>query len=394
MLLLSPDALAEALAVRDLTDPAAGPHAVQLVAAAAIDALRDAWQVPAHVYRSHPVVPVEDNYDRLGYAPGAIARDARYTRYVSETCVLRSHTSAMVPAALRALARSQPMVDDVLVACPGIVYRRDAIDRLHTGTPHQLDLWRVCRRPTTEDDLLAMIDTVVGAVLPGRRWRVTRAEHPYTTGGRQIDVDAGDRGDRSDGGEGSAWVEIGECGLASTGVLAACGLGGHHGLAMGIGLDRIVMVRKGMEDIRLLRATDGRIAAQLADLEPYRPVSSRPAVERDLSLAMDAGDDPETIGDRVREALGPHAAYVEDLVVLAETPGDEVPPPAAARLGLRPGQKNVLLRVVLRPVDHTLTSAEANVLRDRVHAALHAGTRGQWASTDGQQADNPGATSG
>ena len=99
--LLSPDALARALAVADLTDPANGPHAIQLVADAAIVALRDRWRVPVHVHRSHPVVPIEDNYDRLGYAPGAVARDARYTRYVSETCVLRSHTSAMVPAALR-----------------------------------------------------------------------------------------------------------------------------------------------------------------------------------------------------------------------------------------------------------------------------------------------------
>ena len=32
-----------------------------------------------------------------------------------------------------------------IVACPGVVYRRDSIDRLHSGTPHQLDLWRVSR---------------------------------------------------------------------------------------------------------------------------------------------------------------------------------------------------------------------------------------------------------
>jgi phenylalanyl-tRNA synthetase alpha chain len=48
---------------------------------------------------------------------------------------------------------------------------------------------------------------------------------------------------------------------------------------------------------------------------------------------------------------------------------------------VRPGQKNVLLRVVLRPVDHTLTSTEANVLRDRIYAALHEGEVRQWSTS-------------
>jgi transposase InsO family protein len=48
--------------------------------------------------------------------------------------MLRSHSSAMIPPVLRQLAR-QPS-DDVLLVCPGIVYRRDAIDWQHTGTPY------------------------------------------------------------------------------------------------------------------------------------------------------------------------------------------------------------------------------------------------------------------
>ena len=90
--------------------------------------------------------------------------------------------------------------------CPGIVYRRDAIDRLHTGTPHQVDIWRVARREVmTVGDLKEMVEIVVGAALPGAEWRVEPRVHPYTTEGLQIDVD--------NGGE---WVEIGECGLAAT----------------------------------------------------------------------------------------------------------------------------------------------------------------------------------
>ncbi len=88
-----------------------------------------------------------DNYDDLGYQPGDVTRNARYTRYVDRHRMLRSHSTAMVPAALRQLAASPDPPDDVLVACPGMVYRRDAIDWQHAATPHQLDLWRISRRP-------------------------------------------------------------------------------------------------------------------------------------------------------------------------------------------------------------------------------------------------------
>ena len=93
--------------------------------------------------RGPKVVPVTDNYDSLGYEQANVTRAVRYTRYVSDTHMLRSHATALVPAALRELAADP--VDDVLLVCPGIVYRRDAIDWQHTGTPHQLDLWRISR---------------------------------------------------------------------------------------------------------------------------------------------------------------------------------------------------------------------------------------------------------
>jgi phenylalanyl-tRNA synthetase alpha chain len=47
---------------------------------------------------------------------------------------------------------------------------------------------------------------------------------------------------------------------------------------------------------------------------------------------------------------------------------------------MTPGQKNVLVRLVLRPLERTLTDAEANGLRDRVYAALHRGGAREWAS--------------
>jgi phenylalanyl-tRNA synthetase alpha chain len=148
---------------------------------------------------------------------------------------------------------------------------------------------------------------------------------------------------------------------------------------MGIGLDRALMLRKDIGDIRLLRSSDPRIAAQIRDLEPYRPVSAQPPVRRDLSIAIALETTAEELGDRVRAALGDRTDAVEAIEVLEETPGRELPPEAAARLGLQPGQKNVLLRVVLRHPAKTLTDPEANALRDAVYAAVHAGTEWTWA---------------
>jgi phenylalanyl-tRNA synthetase alpha chain len=357
------DALVDALSIRDLTDPAQGPHAMQLLVDAAVASLADTTEV--RLVRSAPVVPAEDHYDRLGYPPDAIARDARYTRYVSEGCVMRGHTSAGVPPALRRLA-ARPDAGDVLLALPGICHRRDSIDRLHTGSPHQLDLWRLQRGRRRLDlgDLGRMLDDVLAALLPGRAWQWTPAQHPYTLHGRQIDVVA-------DG----QLVEVAECGLAAPSVLSTAGLdaGQWSGLALGIGLDRIMMLRKGIPDIRLLRSTDPRVTAQMLDLSPYQAVSDLPPARRDLSVAVPAGSDAETLGDRVRDGLGSDADLVEEVAVLATTPYDDVPDVARQRLGLRPGQDNILLRVVLRPMDRTMTAGEANVIRDRIYRVLHEG---------------------
>ena len=376
---LSPAQLQAALGIRDLSDPGEGPHAIQILIDRAVEALSRAWSCEVRWCRGPKVVPVADNYDRLGYGPDAITREARYTRYVSTGQMLRSHSSAMVPPALRQLARDQlarEAGDDVLLVCPGMAYRRDAIDWQHSGTPHQLDLWRITRQAMTDADLDGMISRLLGALVPELPYRQEPRTHPYTRHGRQVDVRQGGR-----------WVEVWECGLAHPGVLAAAGLAGHSGLALGMGLDRMLMLIKGIPDIRLLRSADPLIADQMRDLARYRPVSSMPPITRDLSVAVAEDEDEETLGDRVRDALGTEAPCVEEVRVLSATACDRLPASAARRLGARPGQKNLLVRVVLRDLEKTLTNEAANSLRDRIYLAIHQGTEYQWA----HQGAKPGA---
>jgi phenylalanyl-tRNA synthetase alpha chain len=358
---LTPEQLSAELAIRDLTDPAEGAHAVQQVVDRVVHALAARWGCAVRWCRGDRIVTVEDNYDNLGYAAEAVTREARYTRYVSDGRVLRSHATAMVPPALRALAADP--VADVLLVCPGIVYRRDAIDRHHTGTPHQLDLWRVVRRPLSGADLRGMIAVVLDSVLPGVDVRLEPRVHPYTRGGHQVDVASG-----------GSWIEVGEGGLAHRDVLVGAGLGrSWSGLALGLGLDRLLMLVKSIPDIRLLRSARPEVAAQMVDLSVYRPVSTMPAIRRDISIAVAADDLVEDLGDRVRDALGDGAGNVESVTVLDETPCALLSDQARARLGAEVGQKNVLARIVLRSHDRTLSTADANRLRDRIYAALHRG---------------------
>jgi phenylalanyl-tRNA synthetase alpha chain len=371
---LSAGQLSSDLAIPDLSDPADGPHAIQLIANIAASALETAWnrdgaRCEVRWCRGPRIVPIADNYDRLRYDPADVTRAVRYTRYIDEERVLRSHSTAIVPRALRQLAGQQHPPADVLLVCPGISYRRDAIDWQHTGTPQQLDLWRISTRELTGADLDEMIAVLVNALVPGLPYRQEPRLHPYTTGGRQVDVRRDD-----------VWVEIAECGLAHPDVLSGAGLRAHTGLALGMGLDRLLMLRKQIPDIRLIRSADPRIASQMGDLLPYRSVSSQPAIRRDLSIAVDIDEDDETLGDQVREALGPDADAIEDVTILSSTPCRELPRAALARLGARPEQHNLLVRVVLRRLDRTLTDAEANDLRDHIYARLHRGTAWQWAS--------------
>jgi phenylalanyl-tRNA synthetase alpha chain len=369
--LLSSAQLERDLAITDLSDPADGPHAIQQLVHLAATALSGHWRLTSDQVRwcrGPRVVPVADNYDRLGYDPADVTRAVRYTRYVDRHRMLRSHATAMVPSALRALAADPE--DDVLLVCPGISYRRDAIDWQHTGTPHQLDLWRVSRRPLGLPELDEMVSVLLATLGPAAPSRQQARRHPYTAAGRQVDVQAG-----------NGWVEVWECGLAHPAVLTGAGLRGYTGLALGMGLDRLLMLRKGIPDIRLLRSADPRVAGQMQDLARYRPVSSQPAIRRDISVAVAASDDGETLGDRVRDALGPDADAVEDVRVLSATGADELPAAAISRLGLLPGQRNLLVRVMLRRLERTLTDDEANQLRDRIYAAIHQGSNQQWAVT-------------
>jgi phenylalanyl-tRNA synthetase alpha chain len=362
--IISMEQLRHAVNLRDLSNPAEGTHAMQLILNDILAALQAIWGCEVMTYRGNPIVSIADNYDRLHYPEGGASRDARYSRYVCETALLRTQMSAMVPRAMQSAAANLPA--DILLACPGMVYRRDSVDRIHSAEPHHLDLWRLTSKgPMTSTNLKETVGIILNAVLPNVEWKLEHSPHPYTLEGVEINAKW----------EGQ-WLEVGECGLAHPEIIRENipNAYGVTGLALGMGLDRLLMVRKGIKDIRLLRSVDPRVTAQMQDLSPYREVSAMPPVTRDLSLVLDNAVSNEELGDKVREALGSHADIVELVEILSETPYSDLPPQAMGRLGIAEGQKNILLRVILRALDRTLTTEECNIYRDTIYKALHQGS--------------------
>ena len=364
---LTADQLVDALTLRDLSNPNQGAHAMQLLLDDIQHAIESLYDCELQRLSGHPLVRVQDNYDALGYPEDGPARESRYSRYLSNRWMLRTQTSCLVPEWLSSWRDKTPRKLGLL--CSGRVYRRDSIDRLHVGEPHQVDVWVLLpvsdvTHPKTM--LREAIDAVMTTVLPDHPLHLEASPHPYTRDGLQLEALS----------ERNQLVEVGECGRIDPALLARHGWDPEKvtGVAMGLGLERLLMLRKHLPDIRLLHNSDHRIVAQMQDLERWRPVSYQPAVVRDLSIAAESDMDSEVLGDRVREAIPEKLDWLEAIEIVSETAGDDLPVVAVDRLGLKPGQKNVLLRLTMRHPTRSIGRDEANALRNRVYQVLHQGS--------------------
>ena len=98
-----------------------------------------------------------------------------------------------------------------------------------------------------------------------------------------------------------------------------------------------------------------------------------PSISRDLSVVVGCDTDDETLGDQVRAALGPRIDDVESIEVINRTSYSELPAAARQRLSLQQDQDNAVVRIVIRPLETTLTDRQANDLRNAVYRAIHRG---------------------
>lgn len=311
-------------------------------------------------------VSIEDNFDNLLFSEGNAGRSSTYTRYIDENNVLRTHASAYIPEIFRNIKGGNINIKTFML--PGLAYRRDVIDPKHLDVFHQIDIWTLQEieknGKVTREDLLYLVRAIFEAACPDAEMIVYEAKHPYTVNG--IEVYA-----KVDGKE----IEVLEAGLIHPEVLKRAGLDPEKycGLASGMGVERLIMARKNLPDIRLIRSKDPRIIKQMLDMEKYIDISNQPAISRDMSYCVDKDDREEDICEEIREAFGDDSDLLEEVKVLERTSYRDLNPAAIKRLGAQEGQDNVLVRIILRHPDKTLVKKEAARLYSIAYPQIHKG---------------------
>jgi len=118
-------------------------------------------------------------------------------------------------------------------------------------------------------------------------------------------------------------------------------------------------------------------APGMDDAEPYLPATDMPRFIRDM---MEFVELTERDVVAIRSSAPVVLRHAEALTAALYEKFLALPRSARERMGVRPGQRNLLVRVVLRALTRTLSAAEANVLRDRIYAGLHEGERHEWSA--------------
>jgi phenylalanyl-tRNA synthetase alpha chain len=201
------------------------------------------------------------NFDALNFPPDHPARETQDTIFVEgpdpsqrSGVVLRTHTS---PVQIRAmLTRPAPLY----VVSPGKCYRSDALDATHSPVFHQIECLAVDEGLTMADLRGAITAFVVAMFGEGLQTRLRPDYFPFTEPSAEVSMEchvcrgASTRA----GGEpcrvcrSQGWIEIAGCGMVNPRVLVACGIDPdrYSGFAFGLGIDRSVMIRNGVSDIR------------------------------------------------------------------------------------------------------------------------------------------------
>ena len=199
------------------------------------------------------------NFEMLNMPKSHPARDTQDTFYFTENVLLRTQTS---PMQIRTMEKQKP---PIRIICPGRVYRSDAVDATHSPIFHQCE-GRVVDKGVTFSDLKGTLELFIKK-LYGEETRVRFRPHhfPYTEPSAEMDMSCfkcGGKGCSMCKGEG--WIEILGCGMVHPQVLENCGIDPevYSGFAFGVGLERIAMMRYGIDDMRLLYENDLRFLKQ------------------------------------------------------------------------------------------------------------------------------------
>ena len=239
--------------------PAGARHPVSILA----DRLADVFIGMGYEIAEGPEVEAEwYNFDALNFPPDHPAREMQDTFFVAgpggrstgSGMVLRTHTS---PVQIRAmLTRPLPLY----VVSPGKCFRSDPLDATHSPVFHQIEGLAVDEGLTMADlrgAITAFVDAMFGE---GLRTRLRPDYFPFTEPSADVSMECHVcRGESVKPGappcrvcKSQGWIEIAGCGMVNPRVLRACGIDAdrYSGFAFGLGIERSLMIRNGLSDIR------------------------------------------------------------------------------------------------------------------------------------------------
>ncbi|MDL2324805.1 phenylalanine--tRNA ligase subunit alpha [Ruminococcaceae bacterium OttesenSCG-928-A16] len=199
------------------------------------------------------------NFTMLRMPPSHPSRDTQDTFYITENILLRTQTS---PMQVRTMLEQKP---PIRIICPGRVYRSDEVDATHSPIFHQIE-GLVVDKGITFTDLKGTLDVFIKQLYGQEIKTRFRPHHfAYTEPSAEMDMSCfkcGGKGCPLCKGEG--WIEILGCGMVHPEVLENCGIDPkvYSGFAFGVGLERITMMRYGLDDMRLLYENDLRFLRQ------------------------------------------------------------------------------------------------------------------------------------
>jgi len=199
------------------------------------------------------------NFEALNIPKDHPARDTQDTFYINDNILLRTQTS---PVQVRVMEKQKP---PIRIISPGRVYRSDAVDATHSPLFHQIE-GLVVDKGITFADLKGTLETFVKRMYGEDSVVRFRPHHfPFTEPSAEVDVQCFNchgQGCRLCKGEG--WIEILGCGMVHPKVLSNCGIEPevYSGFALGMGLERVVMRKYNIDDLRLFYENDVRFLKQ------------------------------------------------------------------------------------------------------------------------------------
>ncbi|MDD6919744.1 MAG: phenylalanine--tRNA ligase subunit alpha [Eubacteriales bacterium] len=211
------------------------------------------------IYEGPDIDTVWNTFDALNSPETHPARDMTDTFYVDENTVLRPHTSSAEVRAEHELELPYKIV------IPGRCYRCDTPDATHSHTFHQVEMM-VIGEDIKMSDLKGTLDYMAKQLFgPDTKTNFRPHHFPFTEPSAEMDVSCFNCGGSGcNVCKGSGWIEILGCGMTHPNVHKAGGIdtSKYTGFAVGMGVERIAMLKYGIEDIRLLYENDMRFIEQ------------------------------------------------------------------------------------------------------------------------------------